>query len=83
MLQAISAISEVLALCGANAEENESCQAVETLGARIRCESCKSKVVMSFRNVVHRYFYLALQKLLLHLNCRLAMLNDTKACKFR
>ena len=52
MFQAIDVVSKVLSLCGANAEESESFRAVEELGSRIRCESCESKVIMTFRNVV-------------------------------
>jgi len=50
--KAIDAVSKVLALCGVNAEDSESFRAVGALGSRIRCQSCESKVSMTFRNVI-------------------------------
>ncbi|KIM86769.1 hypothetical protein PILCRDRAFT_315239 [Piloderma croceum F 1598] len=50
--KAIDVISKVLELCGVNAEERESIQKVEALGSRIKCQSCESKITMTFRNLI-------------------------------
>jgi hypothetical protein len=60
MIQAIDVISKVLALCGADAEQSESFQAVEVLGPRIRCQSCEAQIVMTFKNLVRILFLLSM-----------------------
>jgi hypothetical protein len=81
MLQAINVISKVLELCGVNAEERESIQKVEALGSRIRCQSCESKITMTFRSLVriygHRWFCRTFSYML-HRSS--ATLNGTRIC---
>ncbi|KAI0327210.1 hypothetical protein GY45DRAFT_1428245 [Cubamyces sp. BRFM 1775] len=49
--QAIDALTQVLELCGAKAEEVDSLRIVDSVGARIQCTTCK--LTMDVRSVGH------------------------------